>query len=219
MRVVLLGPPGAGKGSLAALLKKSFGIAHISTGDLLREEIKNKTPLGQKAKSYIDRGDLVPDELVTQLVEKRLKTLSGGYLLDGFPRTRKQAQDLDTILSSLKTPLDSIISLEASTPVIVSRLAGRRVCRSCGALFHIKNKPPKKEGFCDLCGGQLYQRPDDNEATVKERLKVYLESTEPIIRYYGEQKRLVTVNGDKDSEDVKALVLKLFDEQKNQHRH
>jgi len=211
VKLVLLGPPGAGKGSLAALLKKSLGLAHISTGDLLREEIKNHTALGQEAKSYIDQGGLVPDELVTRLVEHKLKTIQGGYLLDGFPRTERQAKDLDQILARLKQTLDSVIYLNATLSVIIDRLAGRRVCKSCGALFHIKNKPSQKEGICDLCQGQLYQRPDDNEATVKERMRVYLENTKPIIHYYEEQNRLMTVDADKDSEDVEKIILKSFD--------
>ena len=221
MKLVLLGPPGAGKGSLAALLKKSFGIAHISTGDLLREEIKNNTSLGQEAKSYIDQGALVPDELVTRLVEHKLKTIQGGYLLDGFPRTKRQAEDLDQILARLKQSLDSIIYLNATLAVIISRLAGRRVCKSCGALFHIKNKPSQKQGICDSCQGQLYQRPDDNEATVQERMRVYLENTEPIIHYYKQQNRLMTVNADQDSEELESLILKSFDghEQNKRNRH
>ena len=219
MRLVLLGAPGSGKGSLAALLKESLKVSHISTGDLLREEIKNKTALGQKAKSYIDQGALVPDELVTALVENRLKSIQGGYLLDGFPRTKIQAEDLNKILLSLKTPLDCAVYLEASLPVIIDRLSGRRVCKSCGALYHIRNKPPKKDGVCDLCGGALYQRPDDNEATVQERMKVYLESTKPIIRYYQNQNRLVTVNSDQDSDELHRAILKLFDEQDKHHHH
>lgn len=211
MKLVLLGPPGAGKGSLAALLKRSLKLAHISTGDLLREEIKNHTALGQEAKRYIDQGGLVPDELVTRLVEHKLKTIQGGYLLDGFPRTERQAEDLDQILARLKQTLDSIIYLNAALPVVIDRLAGRRVCKNCGALFHIKNKPSQKEGVCDLCQGPLYQRPDDNEATVKERMRVYLENTKPIIQYYKQQNRLMTVDADKDSEELERLILKSFD--------
>src|SRR3989338_8813882 len=187
MRLVLLGPPGAGKGTLAALLKKSLKVRHISTGDILREEMKNNSALGQEAKKYIDNGELVPDEVVTKLIESKLTAndrVDGGYMLDGFPRTKKQAEALDRILKKIHSPLDYALFLESTLPVIIQRLTGRRVCRVCGALFHVKNRPPRREGICDECGGILYQRADDNAETIKTRMEVYLKNTQPIIAYY-----------------------------------
>ncbi len=213
MRIVLLGAPGAGKGSLAVLLKNSLGILHISTGDILREEIKNNSPLGKQAKEYIDRGQLVPDEVVTKLIEHKITTdkrIEKGFMLDGFPRTLKQAEDLDRILKRANKPLDYTFNLESTTPVIVQRLGGRRVCKNCGALFHMKNKPPKKDGVCDVCGGNLYQRPDDNPATIETRLKVYLEATKPIVDFYAKKDILIKLDSDLESEELQDQVLNLF---------
>jgi adenylate kinase len=193
MRVVLLGPPGAGKGSLAGVLKDKYRLAHISTGDMLREETKKGTALGAQIKSLIAKGALVSDELVTQLVQQRFlhdAALKKGYMLDGFPRTVKQARDLDVILEKAKLPLDFALNMEADQDVLLRRLAGRRVCRKCGALYHITDKKPRKPGVCDLCGGELYQRTDDNEETIKSRMQVYEESTQPIIDYYAKQHKL-----------------------------
>jgi adenylate kinase len=222
MRLVLLGPPGAGKGTLAALLRKSLGFMHISTGDILREEMKNDTALGHEAKKYIDSGELVPDEVVTKLIESKL-TLSaqvdGGYMLDGFPRTRKQAEALDRILEKSHKPLEYVFYLESTLPVIIQRLTGRRVCRRCGALFHIKNRPPRKDGICDECGGTLYQRADDNAETIKTRMEVYLRNTQPILAYYKAQGKLRNVDADKDSEDLQAIVMKSFHEDHKLNQH
>ncbi len=215
MRLVLLGPPGAGKGTLAALLKKSLKVRHISTGDILREEMKNNSTLGQEAKKYIDNGELVPDEVVTKLIESKLTandSLDGGYMLDGFPRTKKQAEALDRILKKIHRPLDYALYLESTLPVIIQRLTGRRVCRGCGALFHVKNRPPRREGICDECGGILYQRADDNAETIKTRMEVYLKNTQPIIAYYEAQGKLKNVDADKDSEELQAILMKTFDE-------
>jgi adenylate kinase len=213
MRVVLLGPPGAGKGSLAGVLKDKYRLVHISTGDMLREEIKKGTPLGAEIKSLIARGALVSDELVTQLVEQRFlhdPVLKKGYMLDGFPRTVKQAQDLDVILERAKLPLDFALNMEADPEVLLRRLTGRRVCRKCGALFHITDKKPRQDGKCDLCGGELYQRPDDNEGTIKSRMQVYLESTQPIIDYYAKQHKLKKLNSNVDTaEQVRSLAVML----------
>jgi len=205
MRVVLLGPPGAGKGSLAGVLKEKYFLAHISTGDMLREEIKKGTALGVEIKSMITKGALVPDELVTKLVEQRVAhdpDLKKGYMLDGFPRTVKQAQDLDAILARHNVPLDFALNMEADGALLLRRLTGRRVCRKCGALFHMVNKPPLKPGVCDLCGGELYQRTDDNEETIKARMKIYQESTQPIIDYYAKQHKLKRLDGNLETADL-----------------
>jgi adenylate kinase len=205
MRVVLLGPPGAGKGSLAGLLKEKYSLAHISTGDMLREEIKKGTELGLEIKKLITQGALVSDELVTKLVEQRLSNdpgLKKGYMLDGFPRTVKQAQDLDAILAKTNSSLDFALDMDADQDILLKRLTGRRVCRKCGALFHMTNKPPLKAGVCDVCGGELYQRTDDNEDTIKARMKVYQESTQPIVDYYDRQHKLKKLNANLETADL-----------------
>ena len=222
MRLVLLGPPGAGKGTLAALLKESLKLVHISTGDMLREEMKKETPIGQEAKKFIEKGELVPDEFVIRLIEKKLtsgKRVEHGYMLDGFPRTRKQAEDLDRILGQIQQPLDYVLYMESTLPVIIQRLGGRRVCRNCGALYHIRNKPPKKEKTCDLCGGEVYQRADDNEATIRTRMDVYLKSTRLVIDYYKVQEKLKKLDGDKDSEEVQAVLMQIFHEDHKLNKH
>ena len=213
MNLVLLGPPGAGKGTQAKVLKEALDIMHISTGDIFREEMSKNTPLGLELKSFVDRGNLVPDEIVIKIIENKLTTdpkVAYGYLLDGFPRTKQQAENLDKILHKIKKPFDYVVYMEATLPVIVQRLTGRRVCRKCGELFHIKNKLPRKEGICDLCGGELYQRPDDNELTIKKRMDVYLESTSPIIEYYKAKNNLIKVDADKDANYVKNFLMNIF---------
>jgi adenylate kinase len=207
-----MGAPGAGKGTLAGLLKDKLGIMHISTGDLLRVELKNNSPIGQEAKRYMDSGALVPDELVIRLIEKAISCpeAQNGFMLDGFPRNKNQAQVLDEILSKIGQPIDKAVYMEASLPVVVQRLTGRRVCKNCGALYHIKNKPPKQSEICDICGGPLYQRADDNEETIKKRMDVYLESTMPMIDYYKEQGKLVQLDADQDSEKVLKIAQEMF---------
>lgn len=222
MRLVLLGPPGAGKGTLAALLKESLKLVHISTGDMLREEMKKETPIGQEAKKFIEKGELVPDEFVIKLIEKKLtggKRVEHGYMLDGFPRTRKQAEDLDRILGEIRQPLDYALYMESTLPVIIQRLGGRRVCKNCGALYHIRNKPPKKDKICDLCGGELYQRADDNEVTIRTRMDVYLKSTRLVIDYYQAQGKLKKLDGDKDCEEVQAVLMQIFHEDHKFNKH
>ena len=201
MKIVLLGPPGAGKGSLAGLLKDKFQLAHISTGDMLREEIKTGSALGNEIKALIEKGALVPDELVTKLVEQRVSRVSD-YMLDGYPRTVAQAQALDQILTRLGKPLDFALTMDADLNIILKRLTGRRVCRKCGALYHLTNKPSKQAGVCDACGGETYQRGDDNEETIRKRMQIYAESTEPIIDYYAKQDKLKTVDGNKETVDL-----------------
>ncbi|MCX5680739.1 MAG: adenylate kinase [Candidatus Omnitrophica bacterium] len=213
MRLILLGAPGAGKGTQAKLLEKKLGVKHISMGDILREEMKNNTPLGQEVKKYVESGGLVPDEVVTKIIENKLKekAIAGsGYLLDGFPRTAKQADDLDVILKRIKQPVDYVIYMEVDSKIVIQRLTGRRVCRNCAALYHIKNMPSKKQGICDICQGELYQRPDDNEETIRKRINVYLESTAPIINYYKAKGTLLTVDGNQDAEKLRDQLLQVF---------
>ena len=184
MKLVLLGAPGAGKGTQAKLLEKVLNLKHISMGDILRAEMKDNTVLGQEVKKYVESGGLVPDDVVTKIIEGKLKDkdfVGAGYLLDGFPRTAKQAEDLDAIVTGINEPFDYVIYMEVDSEVVIQRLTGRRVCRGCGALFHTINMPSKQEGICDSCQGELYQRPDDNEETIRKRINVYLESTAPII--------------------------------------
>ncbi len=218
MRIVLLGPPGAGKGSLAAVIKDVLQIAHISTGDMLREEMKKGSPLGLEIKGLIEKGALVSDEIVTRLVEQRVTSndadMAKGYLLDGFPRTVKQAEDLDKILSRIGKPLDFALNMTASIDIILMRLTGRRVCKKCGAIFHLRNKPPKKEGVCDTCGGVLYQRSDDNEETIRKRMDVYTESTQPIVDFYAQSRRLKQVSGDKETAQVRDDLVRILNENK-----
>jgi len=215
MNLVLLGPPGAGKGTLANSLKKSLNIPHISTGDILREEMKDDTPLGREVKLFIESGKLVPDEVVTKLIGHKFSSdcsINAGYMLDGYPRTETQAADLDKILDNLGKKLDCAIYLECSLPIVIQRLTGRRICRQCGALFHMTNKPPKNVGICDDCGGEVYQRPDDNEETIKTRMDVYLNNTKPIVDYYKTQGKLKKVDADKDSQEVQGILMKIFNE-------
>jgi len=214
MRIVLLGPPGAGKGTQAKLLKDELGIAHVSTGDILREEMKNNTPLGQEIKQFVNSGGLVPDDIITKIIEQRLMTdrsLDKGYMLDGFPRTKAQAQDLDRITQKIGKPIDYTLYMEASLPIIIQRLTGRRVCRKCGALFHVVNKPSRKEGVCDLCQGELYQRSDDNEETIKKRLNVYHNQTAPLIDWYEKEGIHHHINGLGELDRIFADICKVID--------
>jgi len=207
VKIILFGPPGAGKGTQAKLLTKKFKIPHISTGDILRNEVKNNTELGKKAKGFMDAGGLVPDSLVTEMVRSRMsqKDLGKGFILDGFPRTQAQAKALDDIL---KTGIDRAIYLSTTERTVVQRLTGRRVCPKCGTNYHITNMPPKKDMLCDQCQVGLYQRPDDNEATVRNRLKVYLNESESVLDYYKKQGKLENISADLGSEEVFNIVSK-----------
>ncbi len=213
MNTVLLGPPGAGKGTLAAVLKEKFGLLHISTGDLLREEMKSGSELGNKVKKYVEDGDLVPDEIVIQMIEKKLSqgdSNSKGYMLDGFPRTTVQAEDLDKILAKIHKSVECVLYMQASLPVVLQRLTGRRVCKKCGAIFHMSNRPPRRPGICDSCNGELYQRADDTQETICNRMQVYEQKTAPIIEYYTKQGKLQTVSGDRDTEYITEIVAKIL---------
>ena len=197
MRIVLVGPPGAGKGTQAAFLAKNLSIPHISTGDLFRANISQQTDLGKLAKSYMDEGNLVPDEVTIAMAKDRMEQpdAQGGFLLDGFPRNVQQAVALDEMLKAEGMKLDGVLDLEVPEDEVVKRIAGRRVCRNESAhVFHVSYKPAKQEGVCDVCGGELYQRDDDSEDTVRTRLEVYHTQTEPIIDYYKAQGLVVTIS-------------------------
>ena len=202
MNLIILGAPGSGKGTSATVLREKYSLAHISTGDIFRSNIKNGTPLGIEAKSYIDKGALVPDSLTVSMVEDRLSQddCKKGYILDGFPRTLAQAEALDEMLAKNGDKIDAVLSIVVDDEIIKDRVSGRRVCEKCGASFNVKFKPTKTEGVCDLCGGKVVQRADDNEETVANRLTTYYENTQPLIDFY-EKKGLID-DGDngKDSD-------------------
>ena len=214
MRIVLLGAPGAGKGTQAEVLSGKFNIPHISTGDMFRYNIKNETELGKKAKGYIEKGLLVPDEITVKIVEERLKKddCKNGFILDGFPRTIPQAEALDRILFLQGTALDIVLNIFVTDDEIVQRLSGRRVCRKCGKNYHIKYNPTSEEGKCDECKSEVVQRDDDREETVISRLKTYHGQTEPLIDYYGKKGLLFTVEGQEKIEDTTREVLKVLGE-------
>lgn len=216
MRLVLLGPPGAGKGTQAEQLIKKYDIPHISTGDILRKNIKEQTELGVKAEEYMDNGDLVPDALVLDIVASRIAEddCSEGFLLDGFPRTLAQAEQLDEILKEKGIGLDHVINLDVDESVLLERLTGRRVCRACGSTFHVKNKPPAVSGTCDACKGELYTRPDDTEDAIKNRMSAYHELTAPLIDFYRAKALIRDINGSRESSEVFSDVAKILDERK-----
>ena len=208
MKIILMGPPGAGKGTQAEKLVELYQIPHISTGDMFRKAQKDGTELGLKAKEYMEQGQLVPDEVTVGIVRERLAEADckDGFLLDGFPRTVQQADALDGILKDLGMVLDRVINSEVDKAFLVDRLTGRRVCRTCGATFHVVNKAPKVEGVCDKCGGELYQRNDDKIETVSNRLDVYAAQTAPLIEYYQSKGIMSSIDGSKSMEDVLADI-------------
>lgn len=209
MKLVILGPPGAGKGTQAESIIEKYNIPHISTGDIFRENIKNETELGKKAKGYMDKGLLVPDEVVIEIVEDRLQRddCKDGFLLDGFPRTVQQAVSLDAILDKMGTKLDRVVNIEVDPAILIERAVGRRICKTCGTTYHVKFNPPKVEGVCDKDGTPLIQRADDTEETVGTRIKVYLDQTTPLIDYYKAQSLLLNIDGEQEIAEVfKAVV-------------
>jgi adenylate kinase len=216
LKIVLLGPPGAGKGTQGVVLSKSYRIPHISTGDILRTAVKSATPLGKKAKAFMDSGELVPDEVVVGIVADSLgrDDTKKGYILDGFPRTLKQAEELDAALERIASGIDMVLYFEIPEDIAIERLTGRRVCRKCGANFHVKNIPSKKEGICDKCGAELFQRPDDKLETVKNRLKVYELQTRPLIDYYTKKGILKRVSGALDVKDLFEVLSQIFSDAK-----
>ncbi|KAF6625538.1 adenylate kinase [Paenibacillus sp. EKM208P] len=212
MNILIMGPPGAGKGTQADVIVKEFGIPHISTGDAFRLAMKQGTPIGIKAKEYIDKGELVPDDVTIGIVEERLQQpdCKKGFLLDGFPRTLAQAEALDQILSRLNTKLDDVINLKVDNDNLLARITGRRVCKNCGTSYHIVFNPPKVEGICDKDGGELYQRPDDNEDSVRTRLDEYSNKTAPLLTFYENQNLLRHIDGEQDIDVVSQNIVSLL---------
>jgi adenylate kinase len=204
MRLVLLGAPGAGKGTQAKMLIEKYGIPQISTGDILRKAVADGTPLGKEAKIIMDKGELVTDEIVIGLVKERLAQddCKKGYILDGFPRTTPQAEELDNVLASMNSPLDTALSVDVDMGDLMKRLTGRRTCGGCQQMYNVHFSPPQKDGVCDKCGGELIQRGDDKEDTIKNRLEVYEKSTAPLIDYYGKKNILKSVEGVGSIDDI-----------------
>ena len=214
MKIIMLGAPGAGKGSQASRIAMEYQLPHISTGDIFRANLKEETELGKRAKSFMDKGELVPDDITIAMLLERIhkKDCKNGYILDGFPRTIPQAEALKEALAKKDEKIDLALDVEASDELIIKRMAGRRTCPACGAIYHIVTLPPKTDGICDRCGADLIQRKDDNEETVKNRLKIYHEVTEPLISYYKKEGILEEIDGaedlDKVFEKVKRIIHK-----------
>ena len=214
LRTILLGPPGAGKGTQAAKIVEKFNIPHISTGDIFRDNIKKGTDLGKKAQEYMNRGELVPDDLVIEIATTRLleDDCKNGFLLDGFPRTVYQAEKLDEFLAAHGQKLDKVIDIEVEKDELITRLTGRRVCKKCGASYHVVNIPPTKDGICDICGGDLFQRDDDTVETVENRIEVYNKQTLPLVDYYKKAGVLFEIDGTLGLEVVFAEIAKALGE-------
>jgi len=213
MNLILLGPPGAGKGTQAQMIVERYHIPQISTGDILRAAVKEGTSLGKQAKTFMDRGQLVPDEVVIGIIDERLRALdcNAGFILDGFPRTTPQAEALQAILTKIGKSVDHVINIEVDSEELVRRLTGRRTCNNCGGMFHILFHPPKKEGVCDRCGGTLYQREDDREETIRTRLKEYQKQTAPLIQYYQNKKLLRSIPGVGGQNQIFEQIIRVLD--------
>ncbi|HPC18854.1 MAG: adenylate kinase [Kiritimatiellae bacterium] len=207
--IILLGAPGAGKGTLAEGVRNATGLTHVSTGDMLRAAVKAGTPTGREAQAYMEKGELVPDDVILRIVGERLAQgkPDDRYMFDGFPRTLEQARQLDATLAALGGSVRQVFLLEVPVPVIVSRLSGRRICKTCGAVYHLTNIPPKQAGVCDQCGGPLYQRPDDSEETVLNRLEVYQRQTASLIEFYAQKGLLVRINAGTTPQAATAELL------------
>ena len=214
LRTILLGPPGAGKGTQAVKIVEKYGIPHISTGDIFRENIKKGTELGKKAQEYMNKGELVPDDLVIEIATDRLlqEDCKEGFLLDGFPRTVYQAEKLDEFLAAHGAKIDKVLDMAVEKEELIARLTGRRVCKACGASYHVVNIPPKKEGVCDICGGELVQRADDNAETVANRIEVYEAQTKPLIDYYEKAGNIAHIDGSTGLDNVFADIVKALGE-------
>jgi adenylate kinase len=213
MRLVLLGAPGAGKGTQAKKLIDKYGIPQISTGDILRKSVADGTPLGKEAKSYMDKGELVPDSVVIGLVKERLagNDCKDGYILDGFPRNTSQAETLDGVLAMMNSPITTALNVDVDKDDLMKRLTGRRTCKNCQQMFNVHFTPPGKENICDKCGGELYQREDDKEETIKNRLDIYEKSTAPLIDYYGKKSILKSVEGTGNIDDIFNKICSMLD--------
>lgn len=216
MNIILMGLPGAGKGTQASEIVKKFPIPHISTGDMFRKAIKDETDLGKEAKSYMDRGELVPDEVTVGIVKERISEddAKKGFLLDGFPRTIEQAEALNDIMQELGRSIDAVINIEVPEEELMNRLTGRRICETCGTTYHLVFNPPKVDGVCDLDGGKLYQREDDNPETVANRLNVNVKQSKPILSYYQDKGVLENIDGSKDIKEVTSDVINILDDLK-----
>lgn len=212
MNILIMGPAGSGKGTMSANIVKEYGIVHISTGDMFREAIANQTPVGLEAKSYIDQGKLVPDDVTDRMVKERISQADcqNGFLLDGYPRNISQAQAIETMAQEIGKPIDLVLNLNVDYDTLVTRITGRRICKTCGAIYHITNNPSKVEGVCDLDGGALYQRSDDTEEKLKVRYQEYVEQTEPSIQYFGTKGLVHDIDADQKApivmEDIRRIL-------------
>ena len=213
MDLIFLGPPGAGKGTQAKMLVERYGIPQVSTGDILRAAVAEGTDLGKKAKEYMEAGKLVPDEVVIGIIEERLKQsdCEKGFILDGFPRTVPQAEALDKVLEKMGRKIDHVLTLDVPEEELIRRLTGRRTCKKCGAMYHIIFNPPKAEGVCDKCGGELYQRPDDNEETVRSRLSVYEQQTRPLIDFYEKKGLVRKIDGRGEIKEIFEQIVRILE--------
>lgn len=217
MNIILMGLPGAGKGTQASEIIKKYPIPHISTGDMFRKAIKDETELGKEAKSYMDRGELVPDEVTVGIVKERISEddAKKGFLLDGFPRTIEQAEALNSILEELGRTIDAVVNIEVPEEELMNRLTGRRICETCGTTYHLVFNPPKVEGICDIDGGKLYQREDDNPETVANRLEVNVKQSKPILEFYNQKGLLKNIDGSKNIDEVTSDVIEILESLKS----